>query len=300
HNSFQEAYNQNNRFDKVLFDAFQEYLKGQGRNGNQIIRNFVWSESPFFTKGEEGCTYHCLEWFGDNLSTKVQSLFSFKKVYKFTHCSRSYMHSVIEESKNPMIACMRGDYPIMKQYFAAKRLRIGAEDAMKNLRRQFEDAYHKAVLYKTREGGSCGTCGDEGPLKGTLIPKQSIPPFLIIVDPLRYIPGNVQNGELKNPDSEVYFPESFSLRVPATDGAGSAPKAVEYSLHARLYSTHVTGVHFFTIGKIPTALGKHGLFKIDNLAFEAKHLKNLDSLSECPSQLRVGMHTVAACYKLKQ
>ncbi|KAI8365547.1 hypothetical protein BD560DRAFT_425217 [Blakeslea trispora] len=163
------------------------------------------------------------------------------------------MHSVIEEATNPMIACMRGDYPMMKQYFAAKRLRIGAEDAMKNLQRQ--------------EGGSCGTCGNEGPLKGTLIPEQSIPPFLIIVDPLRYIPGNVQNGELKNPDSEVYFPESFSLRVPATDGAGSAPKAVEYSLHARLYSTHVTGVDFFTIGKIPTALGKHRLFEINNLAF---------------------------------
>ncbi|KAI8372116.1 hypothetical protein BD560DRAFT_423380 [Blakeslea trispora] len=169
--------------------AFECYVKGEGQLGNQVVRDFVWSESSFFQKGDESCTYHCIEWFSEGLSTRVRSLFSINPVFEFSHCSRNVQDSFIEEKQ--MVGFMLGSYPTIKDYQAANQLRKEVQERRINtLRIQFREAYHKQVLYKTKEGLKCRVCGEKSVSRGTLIPQESLPKFLLFVDPVRYVPGN--------------------------------------------------------------------------------------------------------------
>ncbi|KAI8358519.1 hypothetical protein BD560DRAFT_194693 [Blakeslea trispora] len=151
-----------------------------------------------------------------------------------------------------MAACLRGDYPTMKHYNAARRLKKDRERQIEGIRKRSEDVYHKEILCKTRQGAYCDSCGHKSPLKGTLIPDDNVSEFLIIVDPVNYIPENIIRGQLKEPEMEVYFPETFSISAPSSRGSKNDCMKVEYALHARMYSTHPTGVHFFSIGRRQT------------------------------------------------
>lgn len=116
------------------------------------------------------------------------------------------------------------------------------------------------------------------------------------MDPTNLDPKFINEfSELKEEDCQVYFPETFAVDVPVSEGKAKP----EYSLHSRVYSTHTSGVHYFTIGKVQTESHKSSLYKLDNLSYSAKLINDLKDITECPKQLQVARNTMFVCYKLK-
>ncbi|KAI8370075.1 hypothetical protein EDC96DRAFT_542849 [Choanephora cucurbitarum] len=133
--------------------------------------------------------------------------------------------------------------------------------------------------------------------ESNLISEESITRFLFIVNPTNFDPKYVDHkNELKEDDYQAYFSETFSDDVPAVQW----PQKPEYALHARVYSTHTSGVHYFTIGKVQSSCNETTLHKIDNLSYSSKCLKELSDSFECSQKLLRARNTIFICYKLKR
>ncbi|KAI8371971.1 hypothetical protein EDC96DRAFT_586543 [Choanephora cucurbitarum] len=99
---------------------------------------------------------------------------------------------------------------------------------------------HKESLYKSRQNSRCVN------FESNLISEESIPEFLFIVDSTNFDIKFVDHkSELKEYDCQAYFPDTFSINVPAVQ----RPQKPKYTLHVRVYSTHTSGVHYLQLAK---------------------------------------------------
>ncbi|KAI8352833.1 hypothetical protein EDC96DRAFT_546530 [Choanephora cucurbitarum] len=85
---------------------------------------------------------------------------------------------------------------------------------------------HKESLYKSRQNSRCVN------FESNLISEKSIPEFLFIIDSTNFDPKFVDHkSELKEYDCQAYFPDTFSINVPAVQ----RPQKPRYTLHVRAF-----------------------------------------------------------------
>ncbi|KAI8348445.1 hypothetical protein EDC96DRAFT_600752 [Choanephora cucurbitarum] len=153
------------------------------------------------------------------VSPSFRSLLSVSPVYELSMCFQRQDESKIECKVQDMLSFIKGKYPTMRQFYNARKLKDQKEKQKETNRTQ--DAL-------------------------TLISEESIPEFLFIVDSTNFDPKFVDHkSELKEYDCQAYFPDTFSINVPAVQ----RPQKPKYTLHVRVYSTHTSGVHYLQLAK---------------------------------------------------
>ncbi|CEP19115.1 hypothetical protein [Parasitella parasitica] len=138
----------------------------------------------------------------------------------------------------------------------------------------------------------CQICGELSAYKSNLIHQDIVPEFLFLADPTNRDHKNyTKSGQLKEDNLQVFFPEEFTIDL----DSGKQ----KYEIHARIYSTHPKGLHYYSIGKILTTADEQALYKFDNLRTSAQYLDTLSNINKYPKQLKMANNTVIVCYKRK-
>ncbi|KAI8385630.1 hypothetical protein BD560DRAFT_443668 [Blakeslea trispora] len=200
---FSSLYDECNAFDRVLFEAFHKYVDCDVVAGSQLVREFVWKESTEFVKGGWNCVYSCFHWYLSNTSSRLRSLFCVYPHYEFNMCLEQKEQLRKKQVIPDALPFIKGNYPTMKQYFAARQIKDqeAKKKKMGELKIQFEEVYRRELLYKTRESSGCNSCGKQCAFKSGLILQEALPEFLLIMDPTNLDPKFINEfSELKEED----------------------------------------------------------------------------------------------------
>ncbi|CEP15555.1 hypothetical protein [Parasitella parasitica] len=182
----------------------------------------------------------------------------------------------------------------MKDFYSIKNTRdlLQQDKLAALLQQRFKRLYHEKVLYNTRLPAKCQICGETSAYKSNLIHQDIVPEFPFLADPTNRDHKNyTKSGQLKEANLQVFFPEELTVDL----DSGKQ----KYEIHARIYSTHPKGLHYYSIGKILTTADEQALYKFDNLRTSAQYLDTLSITNKYPKQLKIANNTVIVCYKRK-
>lgn len=115
---------------------------------------------------------------------------------------------------------------------------------LNELKEDFEGKFKDHILQRLKARAYCNTCNKKYVTCCNLITEESLPPFFFVEDPTKKDPRfRNEKGDLKERGCQPYFPPVIHI---------NAPLAVEYALHARMYSWFPPGSHFFIVEKKKT------------------------------------------------
>ncbi|CEP19017.1 hypothetical protein [Parasitella parasitica] len=117
--SFLNSCDRSNSFDNV----FQQYEEGKSIVGNQMIRNFTWTEETLYSIGQMDDVYFFFEWFLQGISAGLHPLVSFCSIYQMSICTESEQHVFIDSMTHDLLSFIRDKYPSLKGYCNVKKVK---------------------------------------------------------------------------------------------------------------------------------------------------------------------------------